>query len=570
MPTKRRRELHHALAAELASLDEPARAVAHWHLADEPDRAREAALAAARTAEEQLAFRRAADLYGLAGGQTDPSWELTAARGAALAKAGLHRDAAEACEAAARAAPDAEARQLELQAMRSRFSAGDLTGALQLADRLLGRYGDRLARRGGVLAPVRLPLVAWEALKLTLICGVMWILTRLFGWGRRALTDETRFRLRLYDAVRHQLAILNPALAVEAGLKHATLAEFYADPAQRGRARLADALMLAGLLGRRCTRYAMHLVHSGEALCADAQDPEGQLQAQVVRAYLLLLENNYEGVARTARAGERLAERAGLFGDPNLMTLHNLHTGAKIFAGDLPGLQRVAGHYLADARARGNVPELCQNLAALGSSLLAQGKREQAQRAFDEALAVTPASPLTIPRVQLELLVSELLLFDGHSEQALEQLVAVRARWRAEKLLVTSMERALFRLLRGRCRLQMRLQGVPGCTQRSERLGLGLLPAPTSMRDETLRLRAAYAAQIGRLDLALMNANRSVHMAERYNHLLSLGLGLAARAKLRARMDRPGAELDAIRSRELLDEIGAPDCYILRVEGWAS
>jgi tetratricopeptide (TPR) repeat protein len=565
VPTTRRRELHHALAAELAGLDEPARAVAHWHLAEEPTKARDAALAAAKTAEEQLAFRRAAELYGLAAGDTDPSWELTAARGEALAKAGLHHDAAVACEAAAKRAPPAESRELELRAMSSRFSSGDLEGALELVNRLLGRFRRRLSP-GGILRC--LPFQLARVLLLVLLCGYTWVKRKL-GFKSPQPSADVDFQLRLYDAVRHQLTILNPALAVDAGLMHAALSERYGDPAHHGRARIAEAFLMVGALGRWCVRYAIGLVHRGEALCADAGDAQGLLQAQVARAYLLLHKSNYEGVARAARAGERLAERAGLFGDPNVMTLHNLHAGARIFAGDLPGVVRVAGDYLADARLRGNVPELSQNLAALGSSLLAQGDRAASGRAFAEALEITPPAPLTIPRVQVELLAAQLDIYDGEYQRALDTIEAVRVRWRTERLLVSSMEHALFRLLRGRCRILLRLQGMPACSRRRERFGLGFLPAPVSMRDETLRLRAAYAHALGRDDIAYRLADKAVRLAERYNHLWSLGVGLAARAKLRRRLGLPGASLDETRSRDILAEIDAEDCYLIRVEGWS-
>ena len=52
---ERRRELHRLLAEELGQRNDAARAVEHWRAAGEPERAREAALAAARSAEEKLA-----------------------------------------------------------------------------------------------------------------------------------------------------------------------------------------------------------------------------------------------------------------------------------------------------------------------------------------------------------------------------------------------------------------------------------------------------------------------------------------------------------------------------------
>ncbi len=118
IPKQRRAALHRALAEHLGAAEDAARAVEHWRRAEEPARAKAAAFEAARRAEAQLAFDRAAELYALAEG-TIPAHDLAAARAAALTKAGRHSEAAAAFTRAAEAAEAACHAHREAAAARS-------------------------------------------------------------------------------------------------------------------------------------------------------------------------------------------------------------------------------------------------------------------------------------------------------------------------------------------------------------------------------------------------------------------------------------------------------------------
>jgi len=558
----RRRALHRTLAEGLSADDDAARAVVHWHLAEESRRAREAALAAARAAEAQLAFDRAAELYRLAASQSGGAWQLDAARGEALAKAARHRDAASAFDEAAAAAPASDARDLRLRAASARLAAGDLQAGLDGLERLLETTGDRLgARRTRCYLSI-----LWRGLVFAVLMVVLRLRERLTGYRRPEADPETAFRLRLYDAARHLLAVPHPVLAADFGTRHCTVAERYADPAPRGRARVGDAFLILGVFGPLGARKALHYVEEGEALCAEAGDRAGLLHGRVVRAYHQLLTCNWEALRRTAAEGDALARRHGLFGEPSLMVLHNLRIGAELFSGRLPAVVEQASAYVVEARARGNMGELAQTSAMLGTALCIQGRLDEAERALGDALAITPAEPLSLVRVQVETVAAQLELARGRPEVALERLDDLRRRWRASGLITSSMETLTYRVIRARARVALGWGGPLATLGLG--LSLGLSPGPKALRIEALRLKASVLNQIGCPRAALGHVQRSVYLAERTNNRLGLGLSLAARATLRARLERPGTALDRERARAVLAEVGAGDTWFLALEGW--
>ncbi len=587
-PLDRRRALHRAIAERLAADDDPARAVEHWRRAGEPERARRTALAAARRAEEQLAFDRAAELYGLAAGEGTAPWRtflLEARRGRALARAGRHRQAAEAYDravaavaaAAAPAAPGgagprplvrALARELALRAAVERLAAGDFGGGEAGFDALLRPLGHRLKRSR---------LALW----LLLGVGMLWL---IFAWRvddlacrllsrprRRPPPDpETAFKLELYEAIQHHLAEIDPMPAVEYGIRHALLARCHDAPAHVGRARIGHALRLLGLLDRRAGRAAFRNVERGEALCADAGDQVGLLQAQMVRSYLALLEDDWEGVRRATGRGEELARRAGLYGDPVLAFLHNLQVAAEIFGGDLASVFARAETYAADARARGHAVECSEQLGMLGLAWLGRGDLARGRAAFEEALALVPTEPYSMMRARLELNACAIHVFQGDPAAGLRHLWDCHDRWVAGGFFVSSMERGLIRVQWARLKLLEARATGPALSAIPARsiLLVASYTAPSSLRDEALRLRAAYAFQEGRVRGALRLLDRAVWKAELRNNRFGLAMALAGRATVRARLGHPGATLDRQRAREALEADGVRDHYFIRCEGW--
>ena len=560
----RRLALHQALALELMRADDPMRAVAHWRLAGDDQRAREAALAAAGEAEAALAFDRAAELYALAAHQGHADPELEAARATALARAGRHEEAGRVYQLAASGAEPRRGRELRLLATRELLAAGDLQAGLLGLEELLRGVGDRLERTRS-----RCYLgIVWRVL----VVMLLWRLRDLGEWSRgcrrqRPAPDpETEFRIRLYQTAHHLLAVPRPILSVNFGVKHELLVQRYDLPGQEGLARIGHAFLLVGAFGPLVARRALHHLHRGEALCHEGDEPRGAVYGQAVRGFLAMLRADWDSVRRAGDRGDALARRAGLFGEPTLMLLRSMRVGAELFSGSLPAAVAIAERYLAESRSRGSVGELPRLLALLGSVLLLQGEREAAGRAIAEALERCPAEPMSLIRVQVEIMASQLALADGDAEGSLRQLQATRARWDEQEPVTTDMETALWAIQRELTALALRRQGKPA---RLTRFGYGRgLSEATTLREVWLRVRAAAAFQAGRPWAALRLLERSIHKAELHRSRLALALGLVARARVRRELGLPGADLDRSEGQELLAELGVRRCYVLDVEGW--
>jgi eukaryotic-like serine/threonine-protein kinase len=572
----RRRALHLDLAERLAEADDLARAVEHFRLSGEAERAREAALAAAALAEEQLAFDRAAELYRLAlpsvdgadsarlPNETERRTLISLAQ--ALAKAGRHADAAEVFERSARGAPEHEARELLLEAATRRITTGDIQGGMDVFEGLLGKVGHKLK------IPFAFTLVAIVWRFVFLIWG--WWLRDLMPtlFGRCPIQEpdaEEDYRLRLFDRVHMALAVSRPVEAARFGLMYAVRSRRYGQGRYQGRARIGYSLFLVGDLGTLAASRANHHLDIGEALCHEANDAQGLLAAAVSRNFLALLASNWEQIRQVSRDAELLARKAGLHGEPALLLIETMHLGAEMFGGNPDATIRVAQRYVEAARARGNNAGLAWPLSMQGYVYLWQGRREEAARALSEALEITPRDPITVLGVHVELQALALHLFDGTYAEGLTKLEDLNHRWRCGGLLASSLENASYRLTKARLRLGAALEAgnVTNCRIQE---GLGwLLPAPTSIRVEVLRLEAAIAYHQGNLGRAHRLLSRSLRMAEQHHNKLSAGLAHYARAVVRRGLERPGAGLDEERAASLLEHVGCQDCYVLRVEGWS-
>ncbi|MET0283072.1 MAG: protein kinase [Polyangiales bacterium] len=152
---ERKRAHHAALASALASTDDYAEAyVEHLEAAGEIERAAEAAVHAARAADDILAFERAASLYATAR-QLRPAGavELLEHEATALRNAGRLQRAGQRLEEAARLSGQP---RLLLEAGRHLLLAGDLDGGLLALAPLLSEHGiqlpgglDEILARGG-------------------------------------------------------------------------------------------------------------------------------------------------------------------------------------------------------------------------------------------------------------------------------------------------------------------------------------------------------------------------------------------------------------------------------------
>jgi eukaryotic-like serine/threonine-protein kinase len=566
---ERRRELHRLLAQELADSGDAARAVEHWRLAGEATRAREAAMEAAAEAEEKLAFEQAAELYALA--LTDEaSLDLRVKLAHALKKAGRHRDAASAFEDAAGKAPPEEARDLALKGATEHLAAGAVTEGMAAFERILKALGVPLVRNKWAT----LIGIGWRMILLQITWFVWDISGRFLPKRKRpAPTPKEEYELRVFDAIHHHLTIHRPLESARFGVRHSLMSRRYDHPLHQGRARIGYALFLAAELGGLFRRRAFHHLQIGESLCAEAKDSEGLLYAHQVRAYLYLIQSNFEGIRRVSADAEIMARRAGLHGEPTLMILHSIHVGSELFSGELPRLVEAAEGYLRGARARNNTWGLAWPLALLGYVRLFQGDEERGKAALNEALALTPEVPMTLSRVHVETFAVSAYLFDGKPEEGLAALEDLKKRCEDSGLVTTSLEASTYRLMRARLILLTAVQKTGWRPEKETcRLGLTLrrlLPATSSTREEMLRLEAASALRNGQPRRGLEFVERAIYLAELRANRFGLGMLLIARAAFRVRLGLPGADYDRERGFRELAAIGiGPDCYVLKNEGW--
>ena len=562
---ERRRELHRALAGELMREDDPMRAVAHWRLAGEQGRAREAALAAAREAEQALAFDRAAGLYEVAAEQGQEDAALATARASALSRAGRPEEAARVWLAAAAASEPGPARELRLLATRDLLAAGDLAAGLARLDELLREVGDRIDRSslGCYLS------IAWRVG----LAVLLWLVRDAGEWlrggrKRRPAPDAgTEFRIRLYQTAHHLLAVPRPILAVAFGVQHELLVQRHEVPGQEGLARIGHAFLLLGAFGPAVRWHVLRHVHKGEALCAEAGEARGGVYGQAVRAFLAMLRSDWAAIRRCADRGDALARRGGLHGDPTLALLRSMRVGGELFSGNLPAAVATGERYLAEARSRGNMGELPRLQALQAGALLLQGEREAARRGFAEALERSPREPISLIRIQVEILATNQALAEGRAEEALRALEGLRARWGGQEAVATDMETALYAIQRELCRLALVGQGKPA-PRRWLVYGRGFSDA-TTLREIWLRVRAAGELQAGRPWRALRLLGRSIRSAELHGSRLALAMGLTGRALVRERLGLAGAALDRGEADELFQELGVRGrCFLLGVEGW--
>jgi hypothetical protein len=268
-PTRIRRI--HALIAEAleiagAARHDPLTLVRHLEASGQAPRAAELAERAARDAAEQLAFDRAAELWGLALALGDHDQgerrALRRAQGEALAHAGRGLAAAEAyLAAAAGAAPE--------QAFECRRVAGEqllLSGHVERGREILAGV---LAEVGASLPPT--PAAARRALA--------WSFVRLRLRGRRwrprplpTVPPAELFRLDLYTSISLGLAMIDNVIGADFQARALRLALDIGDPGRLSYAMTFQAMLLASRGGRglaeaeRLAVQARHLAQtSGDA-----------------------------------------------------------------------------------------------------------------------------------------------------------------------------------------------------------------------------------------------------------------------------------------------------------------
>lgn len=566
IPDDAKQRFHRRLAEQYSSQDEAARAVEHWRLSSDDEQAYKAALSAAKRAEEQLAFDRAAQLYAIAADHTE-AVSVQRQLAESLAKAGRRVEAAEVFERALAKLPPVEARELALRAASERLAAGDLKRGIAGLETLLNDFGETTQKR------VLLSIITTSA---------YWAHSVLKRGGRRLgeaiglcnrysePTVDEEYRLALYTTAFEYFATYDPVRAQEFGIKHQCLALSFSSAKHRGRGHLTLAHDYLYTIGPRVVPLIKRHIAKGEALCAEAADPAGLMHALVLRSFLGLWQNNWRGLNHYVEQADALAKRHGLVDVPSHKLVVEIHFLAQLLGGNLHELAERIKRIAGEARRRGNNNALSSYTAALGWIHYEQGASQAAQQALDEARSLSVSEPPNLENFHVEMYAIARDLACRTPEEGLARIAALRKRGRKRGLIVGFMAAAVFRLQRARLLIQqLVLEREQGRVPRTCRCRLGRSALfPDVYVAEALRLRAAGLWLANRPRRALRLLNRSAIVAENRGHFSSLGAALFARALVRKHLARAGSDHDHKLATLYLDQLGVNTDVLRADEGW--
>jgi eukaryotic-like serine/threonine-protein kinase len=344
---EQRRELHRRLAPALESWDDvPVESLAtHWRRAGQPHRAIDHARAAAREAETNLAFGRAARLYEgaiqLVDSRSDDAREMTRALGDCLVNAGRLPDAARAYLRAAEGANREQGHELRRLGTEQLLLSGQLEEGMLSTASVLGEIG------------VKLPTTTRRAFFSMLFHR---LLVRLRGlrW-----TDRDPNEIPGWDLIRcDTLWTLARALAVTQPI----LASLFSWRSLRMALRIGEPGRVAGMLlgtGAQMSMLGMKQIRRAEHHIERALVPVHKLGAP----RLLAVEAMCRGIVafnagRWHEAVDRCSAAETIFTEQCQGTWNNVATARQhllmglVYLGQLDEVARRVERYLRDARLR--------------------------------------------------------------------------------------------------------------------------------------------------------------------------------------------------------------------------
>jgi len=344
-----RRRVHLNLATALSLSDDPdAEALAvHFAAGGRPEQATAYALAAADRALEQLAFDRAAILYGFALDldQLPPSAarsvhykraDALASAGRGLAAASEYAEAAGGAELAERI--DCHARAAEQSMMSGHFDDG-----VAMVRRVLAEVGE------GIPATERRAIVKllWTRLRLRL---------RGYSWRRRDALEVPALALSRVDVLARSaqaLAFIDPLRGQVFHSRRMVAALRAGEPHRLGQALCDEAILLA-CNGSRARRRAGALIDRARQLAATAGTPALEAWTHLAGG----LRHYFAGEVRQAISLLELAENEFLclpFAHWGLINARVFRIFALRFAGHTRDIRRLAPQWIRDARSRGDL-----------------------------------------------------------------------------------------------------------------------------------------------------------------------------------------------------------------------
>jgi len=292
-----KRVIHTAIAAakSAAGVADPERLVAHFAGAGDHLRAGETAVAAARAANEKLAFSRAAELYRrgveLLSPEHGARLGLYEHLGNALSNAGRGAQAAEAFLMAARRCDGAEARRLTRMAIQQYFRSGRTDQACALADESFRSVG------------LRFPGTKLQAY-LQFARSQVAIAARRSRRPELQRTELQRERLQTLEVTFRELSMLDPVRGAALQAQFLRYASQVHDPERELHALAWQALRAA--LTRRNPQPALDLLQRVNALAERHPTPYANATAKSAQAGCALFLRRMCDVVAPAEEAERI------------------------------------------------------------------------------------------------------------------------------------------------------------------------------------------------------------------------------------------------------------------------
>ena len=334
-----------------------------------------------------------------------------------------------------------------------------------------------------------------------------------------------------------------------------------------GTARLIHGRSLIAGLGARFSRRGFTHIQIGEALCAEANNTMGLLDAQLTRALIHTFEGNSLATKSVSDRCEELARRGGLYGSPLLMLVRDLVVAADYFSGDFRSVLSRTEGYLADAKDRGTIIECVQPLLMKGLAHLALNELDAAKQCIAEANAICAKTPLMLVQHRLELMQTELLLYEGKHEEGLRALDEIEARRRSLGVFPSKIETSFAALQRWRFFL---IKKNNTSWPRASYWGLysAADSAPVTLRSSAYRVEASLYARQNNPRMALKRLEDALFLSEQNRNDVTTATTYAARAAVKRRFKLHGAEFDQEVAEAMFARLGLTECYFFRAEGW--
>jgi hypothetical protein len=329
LSAEQRRDVHGALARvlEASGSADPEALVEQYLGAGEVALARRHVLAAARAAENGLAFMRAVRLYRLALelGVDHPRHELLARVGDALVNAGRSAEAADAYREAARAAPSERAIELARRAAEHYLKGGrDLDGLSELRA-VLARVGMGYPESAGAA----LASLLYQRTRLRLR-GVEFLQRSAKQCAARDL-----IRIDVAFSATAGLAMVDVVRGADFAARQLQLALDVGEPMRICRALAFEAGNLAAVGGASRERID-RLVRTAETLALSSQDPHGSALAKVASGLVRAFSGEWRMAQRLLDEAEVILRERCRAVTWELTNVRAWSQNSLILCGDLP------------------------------------------------------------------------------------------------------------------------------------------------------------------------------------------------------------------------------------------